>query len=316
MALSSEYELRCIFFDGRGGPPSRGGGNTHKFYRALVSNIPQKELQLTVQGQTISTNYGTLASAENNIGQLFTAGLANLDQSMLPMSKEDEQLLEELADLSFAEYQALIHHPQFYSYLENITPLNFFSELNIASRPPRRDTEGPLSLDNLRAITFVSSWSQMKQNVPGYFGFGTAVQKMIERGKQKVLESLYQNNLYFHTLVENTMQSLLKNYFPLTQYLSTDPEYGEFWTLLEDEATRTEAALLAITTQPYLLAQEPLTRLSIKLRESIVLPLQVIQQYALIQYRQVDLSESERTAMKKLIQKSLPTNLNASRNSA
>lgn len=314
--LSEKFSITCLFFDGRGGPPSRGGGNTHKFYRALVSTIPQPELQVTLQGQTISTNFGTLAAARYNMGQLYTAGLSNIGRPTELMPQDDQLLLSELAELSATQYQALIHHPQFLPYLEKITPMNFFGELNMASRPPRRDKEGPLSLDNLRAITFVSSWSQMKQNVPGYFGFGSAVQKLIQQGKQKDLERLYQNNLYFHTLVENTMQSLLKNYFPLTHYLASDPEFGEFWQLLADEAQLTESMLLTITKQPHLLAEDPVIRASIKLRESIVLPLQVIQQYALIKLRDATLSDQEHTVLKKIIQKSLPTNLNASRNSA
>jgi phosphoenolpyruvate carboxylase len=314
--VSNEFAVNCLFFDGRGGPPSRGGGNTHKFYRALVSSIPQRELQVTLQGQTISTNFGTLAAARFNIGQLYTAGLANIDRPIAPMRQDDQQLLSQLSELSAVSYQTLIHHPEFLLYLENITPMNFFSDLNIASRPPRRDKEGSLSLDNLRAITFVSSWSQMKQNVPGYYGFGSAVKKMIDQGKKNELEQLYENNLYFHTLVENTMQSLLKNYFPLTHYLSNDPEYGEFWQLLAEEAQLTESVLLEITGQSHLLAEDPCIRASIQLRESIVLPLQVIQQYALIKLRQPNLSELQRDTLKKLIQKTLPTNLNASRNSA
>jgi len=315
-AVSIAAKINCIFFDGRGGPPARGGGNTHKFYRALASTLAQHELQITLQGQTISTNFGTLASAHYNIDQLYTAGLAHLHQPIAPMPEQQQSLLNELSTLSSKHYQDLIHHPQFLPYLEQITPMNFFGDLNIASRPPRRDQQGPLNLDNLRAITFVSAWSQMKQNVPGYYGFGSAIQTLIADGKEAALKELYQNNLYFHTLVENTMQSLLKNFFPLTHYLKNDPVFGDFWQLLADEATTTESTLLTITNQPYLLAEEPATRASIKLRESIVLPLQVIQQYALIKLHQPNLTESERSTLKKLIQKTLPTNLNASRNSA
>lgn len=313
---SEAANIKCIFFDGRGGPPARGGGNTHKFYRALVSCLPQHELQITLQGQTISSNFGTLARAQYNIEQFYTAGLSHLHQDIVPMPKPDEDLLNELSTLSTHYYQTLIHHPQFLPYLEHITPMNFFGDLNIASRPPRRNQQGPLNLDNLRAITFVSAWSQMKQNVPGYYGFGSALQTLINQGKTKQLQNLYQTNLYFHTLVENTMQSLLKNFFPLTHYLKADPVYGDFWQLLANEANLTEATLLTITQQPHLLAEEPTTRASIKLRETIVLPLQVIQQYALINYHQANLPETYRATLKKLIQKSLPTNLNASRNSA
>ncbi|GAG63165.1 unnamed protein product, partial [marine sediment metagenome] len=154
-AISEQHAIHCVFFDGRGGPPARGGGNTHNFYRALTTTLPQRELQLTLQGQTISTNFGTLAAAQYNIGQLYTAGLADLDQPAQAMPKSDQLLLEELSTLSADYYQQLIHHAKFLPYLEHITPMPYFGELNIASRPPRRSQQGPLSLDNLRAITFV-----------------------------------------------------------------------------------------------------------------------------------------------------------------
>lgn len=314
--LSDEYSVNYIFFDGRGGPPSRGGGNTHKFYRALVGTIPQQELQLTLQGQTISTNFGTLAAAHYHVAQLYTAGLATSDQPIIAMSHEDTSLLDALSASSSESYQNLIHHPKFIPFLENMTPLNYFGELNIASRPPRRDKKGPLNLDNCRAITYVSSWSQMKINVPGFYGFGTALQKMIDQGRFLELQNLYKRNLYFHTLVENAMQSLLKNFLPLTHYLSKDSEYGEFLKMLAVEAKLTEAMLLKITEQPYLLADDPKIRTSIQIRESIVLPLQIIQQAILMKLRASDLSKDQREVYKKLLLKTLPINLNASRNSA
>jgi phosphoenolpyruvate carboxylase len=76
-AISREYNIEVIFFDGRGGPPSRGGGKTHKFYASLGKNISGKEIQLTVQGQTVSSNFGTIDSAQYNMEQLIHAGLSN-----------------------------------------------------------------------------------------------------------------------------------------------------------------------------------------------------------------------------------------------
>ena len=70
--LASTYGVEVIFFDGRGGPPARGGGNTHQFYRAIENVIKQQQIQLTIQGQTISTQYGTTTSAAYNIEQLLT----------------------------------------------------------------------------------------------------------------------------------------------------------------------------------------------------------------------------------------------------
>ena len=76
-AISREYNVDVIFFDGRGGPPSRGGGKTHKFYASMGQNISNKEIQLTIQGQTVSSNFGTIDSAQYNMEQLLNAGITN-----------------------------------------------------------------------------------------------------------------------------------------------------------------------------------------------------------------------------------------------
>ena len=70
-AISNEHEIEVIFFDGSGGPPARGGGKTHKFYASMGKNISNKEIQLTIQGQTVSSNFGTIDSAQYNMEQLI-----------------------------------------------------------------------------------------------------------------------------------------------------------------------------------------------------------------------------------------------------
>ena len=75
--ISREYGIDVVFFDGRGGPPARGGGKTHKFYASLGKNISSKEIQLTIQGQTVSSNFGTIDSAQFNMEQLIHAGISN-----------------------------------------------------------------------------------------------------------------------------------------------------------------------------------------------------------------------------------------------
>jgi len=75
--ISRKFDIKVIFFDGRGGPPARGGGKTHQFYASLGPTIEDEEIQLTVQGQTISSNFGTLDSSQYNIEQLLSAGISN-----------------------------------------------------------------------------------------------------------------------------------------------------------------------------------------------------------------------------------------------
>ncbi len=316
--LAKKYGVTVIFFDGRGGPPARGGGNTHQFYRAIENMVKQQQIQLTIQGQSISTMYGTKTSATYNIEQLFTSGLHS---ELFPdpnntISESEYSLLEELSNLSYQAYTELKNNPLFTSYLEKITPLKYYGELNIASRPPRRTQTGPMKLDDLRAIPFVGSWSQMRQNIPGFYGLGTALKTMIDRGEIKALKHLYQHSLFFRTLIENAMQTLDKTFFELTHYLQENKEFGEFWQILYNEKELTVTLLKKISGQKQLLENEPVSQQSIKNREEIVLPLLVIQQYALMMLRQGKIPKAKKDIFEKIILKSLAANINASRESA
>lgn len=318
--LARELGIDIIFFDGRGGPPARGGGNTHKFYRAMEGLIEQKSIQLTIQGQTISSNFGTLLSARYNVEQLMTSGLYEhlSKKASNPFSKMDQNLLENFSCLAFDAYQKLKQHPLFVSYLEEMTPLPYYAELNIASRPARRKMSGPASFDDLRAIPFVSAWAQMKQNVPGFYGLGTALKALVDQGKEDLLKKLYQKSLFFRTLLENAMQSLKKSNFHLTQYLGQDKTYGEFWQMLFQEAELSAEMLKRISEQTVLLETDPIIRTSIELREDLVLPLLVIQQYAM-QVLRTDrklLEKKNKDVFVKIVLRSMAANINATRNSA
>ncbi|MBS0350370.1 MAG: phosphoenolpyruvate carboxylase [Proteobacteria bacterium] len=317
--LSERYQIKVIFFDGRGGPPARGGGNTHHFYRSLGNQIAHRTLQLTIQGQTISSNFGTETSARFNIEQLFTAGIEDLifKESANDLSETNKQLLQQLSDLSKAAYFGLKQDPLFIPYLEEMTPLKFYSELNIGSRPTSRNKSATLKFDDLRAIPFVGSWNQLKQNIPGYYGFGFALKKLLQKNEPE-LKNLYQESLFFRTLVENTMMSLCKTFFSLTAYMRKDARFGRFWSQLHNEAKLTQILLEKISGQNCLLENDPLNRESIKLREQIVLPLLVIQQYAMSKMKELQASKQPHlsSAYKEMILKSLAANTNASRNSA
>jgi len=284
--VSREFGIKVTFFDGRGGPPARGGGNNHNFYSSLGTDIEDKEIQLTVQGQTISSNYGTVTTAMYNLERLFTAGLENHlfrgNRVEDELSSDDKVLIEEMASLAYDSYLDLKNHPMFVKYLDKKTPLRFYGQTNIGSRPTKRgnDDEG-LKFEDLRAIPFVGSWAQMKQNVPGFYGFGTAIEQMGNEGKKEEIKQLYKKSLFFRTLIENSMQSLSKAFFPATKYLRDEADYKEFWDKMYNEFLLTRDQLLEVSGQKELLDSNNVTKVSIKTRERIVLPLITIQQYAL-----------------------------------
>jgi phosphoenolpyruvate carboxylase len=288
--VSNDQGIEVIFFDGRGGPPARGGGKTHKFYASLGKNISGKEIQLTVQGQTVSSNFGTIDSAQYNLEQLIHAGITNklFSKKELTLIEEEEALLQQLAELSYDSYSQLKNHPYFLEYLSQSSPLRFYSETNIGSRPSKRTGSATLSLKTLRAIPFVGAWSQLKQNVTGYYGVGTALQQMEQEGKLPLVKKLYCESLFFKTLLDNCEMAMMKSYFPLTAYLADHKKYGEIWQLIYREYELTRQYILRISGKTELMTDYPVDQLSIQMRERIVLPLLTIQQYAIMRVREIE----------------------------
>ena len=319
--ISRKHDITVIFFDGRGGPPARGGGKTHNFYASLGPTIEDKEVQLTIQGQTISSNFGTLDSSQYNLEQLISSGVHNsLSDKDLTMTPENRTVMAHLSKLSYEAYVDFKAHPKFIPYLEHMSTLKFYAKTNIGSRPSKRGKSEGLVFEDLRAIPFVGSWSQLKQNVPGFFGVGTALKYYEDIGEFDKAQHLFQTSDFFKTLIENSMMSLSKSFFDLTKYMSDDPEYGAFWNVIYTEYVTTKRLLLKLTGYSELMEEEPAGKASISVRESIVLPLLTIQQYALKKIQDLEKEsprdEAQIEVYEKIVMRSLFGNINASRNSA
>lgn len=320
--ISRKYNVEAIFFDGRGGPPARGGGKTHKFYASLGPTIENKEIQITVQGQTISSNFGTLDSCRYNLENLVSAGVNNsvFNNSKNILSNEEKDILDTLSQLGYQKYLNFKNHPKFIPYLEQMSTLKYYAKTNIGSRPSKRSNSAQLEFGELRAIPFVGSWSQLKQNVPGFFGVGTALKHYEDTDQWDKLAQLYDKSLFVRTLLENSMMSLAKSFFPLTAYMQKDPEFGEFWQIIYDEFLETKRLLLKIAGHTELMENYPDGKASIDMRERIVLPLLTIQQYALLRINELKKVENPDENLikvyEKIVTRSLFGNTNASRNSA
>ncbi|MFK8303280.1 phosphoenolpyruvate carboxylase [Capnocytophaga stomatis] len=311
--------VKVIFFDGRGGPPARGGGKAHQFYASLGNTIEAEQIQLTIQGQTISSNFGTLESSQYNLEQLLSAGINNKvfnDNKSTVLTEEDKKVISELAQVSYESYTDFKNHPMFIPYLERVSTLKYYAKTNIGSRPSKRSQSEGLNFSDLRAIPFVGSWSQLKQNVPGFYGLGTALKYLEEKGNFDKAIHLYKNSLFFRTLLENSMMSLTKSNFKLTQYMRNDAEFGAFWTLIYEEFELTKKMLLKLTGYSELMENHQSGKASIEIREKMVLPLLTIQQYALQKIKN-EISDSELINIyEKMVMRSMFGNINASRNSA
>ena len=321
--ISKKYGIKVEFFDGRGGPPARGGGNTHQFYSSMAGIINSKVIQLTIQGQTISSNFGTIDSCQYNLEQLVSSAVKNIDLDPITtdLSDENRKTMDQLSELSYNAYVDFKNHPKFLGYLQKMSTIKYYSKTNIGSRPSKRPSESDsFSIDNLRAIPFVGGWSQLKQNVPGFYGLGTALNYFKVNGEFDKIEKLYKEVPFFRTLISNSMMSLKKSFFGLTSYIKKDKEYSKFWELIFNEYELSKNMVLKVTGYKELMENEPANKASIEKREEIIMPLFTLQQYAIQKKNSLNLkdnnSNDEINVLEKIITRTLFGNINASRNSA
>ena len=315
-SVSDEHNIRLAFFDGRGGPPARGGGKTHRFYASMGKEIANENIQLTIQGQTISSQYGSIDSAEFNMAQLINAGITAgiREKHNVLLDPVNKELMDAMASDSYDSFLALRKHPLFLSYLEKFSPLTLLSKINISSRPVKRNSGQRLKLEDLRAISFVTSWGQLKQNIPGFYGVGTALKNQEEKGNWENVQKTYHKSGYFKTIIDNCMMSMSKSDFSITAHFINDQEFGAFWKMLNDEYELSKAMLLKLSDQSVLMENYPVERRSIAVREKIILPLVLIQHYALKNLQTA--SGEEQQAYEKLAIRTVYGIVNAGRNSA
>lgn len=317
-AIARQYDVDLVFFDGRGGPPARGGGKTQRFYASMGKEIANDHIQLTIQGQTISSQYGSLDTAHYNIEQLLHAGLtSHIEQrNGDTLSTDKKELIEYMAQISHGRFLELRHNPLFLKYLEHFSPLKFLSQINISSRPVKRNADRELRLEDLRAISFVTSWSQLKQNIPGFYGVGSALKQAEQDGKWEQVKDLYETSRMFQTIIDNCMMSMSKSNFDLTSHIQHDETFGAFWKEMRDEYERTTEYILKLSGSKVLMENYPVERASIALREKIVLPLLIIQHYAIKKLQKGKLNEKDQEVFSKLITRTIYGVVNAGRNLA
>ncbi len=176
--IGKKHRVKLRFFHGTGGTISRGGGKMHRFLDSMPPGSVSGHLKLTVQGESIAQQYANRITATYNF-EMLLAGVAR--QAMLSAHTNSpviipEKAMDTLANLSFDAYRKLVEHPGFIQFYSFATPIDLLENTKIGSRPARRT--GKRSLEDLRAIPWVFSWSQSRYNLTGWFGFGTALRQL------------------------------------------------------------------------------------------------------------------------------------------
>ena len=317
-----EMEIDFRLFHGRGGTVGRGGGRSNKAILALPTVANNGRIRFTEQGEIISFRYSLPEITHRHLEQVINAVVR-----ITSGEKSDEQeagdlrneWMQRLADEAMKQYRELIDHPGFWDWFVSVTPVQHIGKLPIASRPVSRAASGNLTFGSLRAIPWVFAWTQVRYNIPGWYGFGTAFERLMEEWPELAERAgeWYQDGRFFKTIVDNAQREMAR-----THLLTAKSYHGRvvpsgdsrdlhpssksgarFHQWIEEDFRKAERVIRAITGQEHLLDNSPVIQRSIDFRNRFTFPLNVMQIELLNRWESA--SEQERDALEKTLQLSI-----------
>ena len=265
VALGRERGIRMRFFHGRGGAVGRGGGSSFDAIRALPAGASATGIRITEQGEVVASKYGDPDAAQASLETIVAAALLAELSPQRDAVDQDAALLSALSETAFRAYRGLVYETRgFETYFRQATPLLEIADLKIGSRPASR-TQSP-RIEDLRAIPWVFSWSQARVMLPGWYGFGTAAEAIgLDR-----LKPLYGQSAFLRTMLANMEMVLAKSSMAIARRYSALAEdralAEQVMGRIEAEWQRSHDALLAISGQSALLADNPRLAESIRSR--------------------------------------------------
>lgn len=296
--------VKLRLFHGRGGTVGRGGGPSYQAILAQPPGTVNGQIRLTEQGEIIASKFSNPEIGRRNLELLVAA---TLEASLMPntadskqMKKlgEFEELMDGLSERAYQSYRNLVYEtPGFTDYFFAATPIAEIAELNIGSRPASR--KSTRRIEDLRAIPWGFSWGQCRLLLPGWYGFGSAIESWLEEGKDAKLKShklatlraMYKEWPFFATLLSNMDMVLSKTDLAVaSRYagLVTDRKLrNSIFKRIVDEHERTSSILSAITGAKDRLSGNPLLARSIKNRFAYLDPLNHLQVELIKRHRSV-----------------------------
>jgi phosphoenolpyruvate carboxylase len=294
--LANSHNIQLRLFHGRGGTVGRGGGPSYEAILAQPPGTVRGQIRLTEQGEVIGSKYSNPAIGRQNLEALIAATLeATLLQPTKPASKIFLETAAQISQASMDAYRALIYETDgFAEFFFQATPIREIAGLNIGSRPASR--KASQRIEDLRAIPWGFSWGQCRLTLPGWFGFGSAVDSLLHQSspaKQKaalaLLQKMYRQWPFFRTLLSNMDMALSKADLDLAALYSELVDdvrlRKKIFTALCAEWDKTVHALTRITGEKQRLANNPILARSIRHRFPYIDPLHHIQVELVRRYR-------------------------------
>ncbi len=317
MHVFREYGVRMRLFHGRGGSVGRGGGPSYQAVLAQPTGVVRGQIRVTEQGEVITSKYSTPAVGRRNLERLLAATmeatLADQEHAEEPTTAF-HPVMDRLSSLAFDAYRKLVYEtPGFTQYFHQSTPLSEIATLNIGSRPSSRATSG--RIEDLRAIPWVFSWAQCRVLLPGWYGFGSAVDAFLDEtpGGMDTLQRMAQSWPFFRMLLSNMDMVLGKSDMAVAsryaELVSDVALRKQIFGTIEAEWRRTRDALLTVTGQTYVLADNPTLERSFANRVPYMDPLNHLQ-IALLRRHRARTNSSDRDQPENRIERGIHLTIN------
>ena len=292
---SHDVDLRL--FHGRGGTVGRGGGRTSEAIRALPPVVHNGRIRMTEQGEIISFRYALPDIARRHVEQLTSATLTATahaqSSTTAPTSgrvstdSEAADLMGQLARHAHDAYSDLIDAPEGWTWYTQVTPIEHISRLPIASRPVSRGGD-EVDFDGLRAIPWVFAWTQARYIVPGWYGTGHGLHKLLEERPEALdrLRTFYREWPFFQGALDSVQREMARARLPIAaEYNALDDADRPFHQTIVDDYEKAKAAILRITEQDVLFENNPVLKRSIQLRNPYTDVLNLLQIELMRRYR-------------------------------
>ncbi|GAA5523110.1 phosphoenolpyruvate carboxylase [Aliifodinibius salicampi] len=275
-----KYDMDFRLFHGRGGTVGRGGGRSNKAILALPPISNNGRIRFTEQGEVISFRYSLASITRRHLEQIVNAMIrvTVAEQGFSDEENEFFQTMEQLSKRSMKAYRELIDDEDFWPWYTSKTPIEHISRLPIASRPVSRGSTKTADFENLRAIPWVFAWTQVRYNVPGWYGIGVALQEMLEKdeGTLDKFRQWYEDGIFFNTILDNAQREMARTHIP-TSTIYEDIDDGSFHEEITEDFRKAEAAIKKITDQEYILENSQVIKKSIRFRNPFTYPLNMMQ---------------------------------------
>ncbi|WP_262177630.1 phosphoenolpyruvate carboxylase [Haloarcula laminariae] len=302
--ITGDFDVDMRLFHGRGGSISRGGGPMNDAMLALPNETVTGQIKFTEQGEAIAEKYANHDIAERNLEQMLNAQVRARHNAMEdPVEEIPEawrEAMETAAPAAREEYQDLLQTEGFVDYFEQATPITVIENLNMGSRPASRSEDR--SVDDLRAIPWVFSWTQARCIIPGWYSIATGLNAYLEDGgDMETLQEMYEEWPFFRTKIDNASLALARTDFDIAEEyadLADDDLRERIFPRLKGEYDETVDLVLDITKRDGLLSREWLEE-NLERRNPYVDPLNLLQVRLLAQSH---LTETEKRTLRLTVQ--------------